>query len=182
MEIRRLKLTPKFSVALLLMAIGVLFRVLPHEPNFAPVGAIALFGGVVLGWRTAIWLPLAIMAITDMFLGFYPGMSYTWAGFVLVSVVGMCLRNSRFLTRVLLGALGSGIVFFAVSNFGVWASSGMYPHTLGGLAHCYAMALPFLRTSLLADLFYSFVLFGLYEFVARFIDARKTSSQFLHVR
>lgn len=180
MEIRKIKITPVQIIALLLIVLGVVMRLLPHEPNFAPIGAISLFGGAILGWRTAVWLPLVIMISADMFIGFYSGMIFTWAGFVLVSLFGTILRNATLLTRISLGALGSGAIFFIVSNFGVWITGGLYPPTLAGFIDCYYMALPFFRTSLMADLFYSALLFGLYALAARFVTAKQTSSQSLH--
>lgn len=153
----------KVLLAILLLVIAVASRFLPHEPNFVPIGAIALFGGVVLNWRLAIWLPVTVMAISDLFIGAYPGMVFTWLGFMLISVFGMSLRRAPMKLKLSLGPLGAGIIFFVVSNFGVWVMGGMYPPTLAGLANCYYMALPFFRTSLLADFTYSVVIFGVYE-------------------
>lgn len=173
MEIRKIKIEPRLVIALLLIALGIAMRLLPHEPNFAPVGAIALFGGAILGWQTAVWLPLAIMMGADMLIGFYPGMLFTWTGFVIVSLFGTLLRRCGLLTRISLGAIGSGIIFYVISNFGVWMTSGMYPATIPGLLDCYYMALPFLRTSLLADLFYSAILFGVYALAMKFAAKRR---------
>jgi hypothetical protein len=176
MEIRKIKLSWTQAVAITLIIFGILLRLLPHMPNFAPVGAIALFGGAVLGWRTAVWLPLIIMMGADMVIGMYPGMIFTWAGFVLVSLFGTMLRNASLPVRIGVGAIGSGVIFFIVSNFGVWAVGGLYPHTITGMIDCYYMALPFFRTSLLADLFYSTVLFGTYELAVHFAALRQRAN------
>jgi hypothetical protein len=74
--------------------------------------------------------------------------------------------------------MASGMVFFIVSNFGVWVTSGMYAHTLDGLLECYVMALPFFRTSLMADLFYSAVLFGLYAAAVHAVRVRHAHGLF----
>lgn len=152
----------RLAITLLLIALGIAARLLPHEPNFVPIGAIALFGGAVLGWRTALWLPLVIMVSTDWVIGFHSTMWFVWAGFALISLFGAYLQRTSLLTRIGLGALGSGSIFFVVSNFGVWLVGGLYPPTLQGLIECFYMALPFFRTSLLADVVYSTVLFGTY--------------------
>ena len=60
----------------------------------------------------------------------------------------------------------SSILFFVVTNFGVWIM-GWYPRTMEGLITCYILAIPFFRTSLLANLIYVSVLFGAYEFFLR---------------
>lgn len=172
MEIRKSSVNWQLLIAVVLIIVGAALRLLPHIPNVAPVGAIALFGGAVLGWRLAMWLPLLVMVISDLVLGFYPGIAFTWAGFVFIALYGRLLRRAPLPAKVLVGALGSGVIFFIVSNFGVWLSSGMYPSTLEGLAQCYVMGLPFLRATLLGDLAYSVVLFGAYEVVCRLTTAR----------
>lgn len=162
MEIRKNAVNGQLPIALVLLLLGVALRFVPHAANFAPVGAIALFGGAVLGWRLAVWLPLSILMISDIFIGTYGSIWFTWIGFLLVTLVGMALRNANLPSRIVLGALGSSLVFFVISNFGTWLTSGMYALTPAGLAECYYMALPFLRSSLAADIFYSAVLFGLF--------------------
>jgi hypothetical protein len=145
-------------LATALVIIGVALRLMPHTDNFAPVGAIALFAGAVLAWRVAIWLPLAIMITSDLL--------FTWGGFMLVTLVGLLLRNQRNLVRIPLGALAASALFFAISNFGVWLEGKLYPHTWQGLVDCYVMALPFFRTSLLADVSFAALFFGLYAYAA----------------
>lgn len=162
MEIRKIIKEPQFGVALLLLVLGVALRFLPHEPNFVPIGAIAVFGGLVLGWRTALWLPLLIMIVSDLIIGFYPGIFFTWAGFVGAAVLGVAIKHTPIAVRLLGGGLGGATIFFIVSNFGVWVSSGMYALTLGGLAQCYYMALPFFRASLTADVIYLTIFVGVY--------------------
>lgn len=154
-------------IALALIIAGIVLRIIPHTANFAPVGAIALFGGAVLGTRYALWVPLVIMVISDFFLGFHGTVLFTWGGFVLVGMFGMFLRDRSNAERIPLGALGSALIFFVVSNFGVWVEGKLYPHTLQGLADCFVAAIPFLRTSLIADLLFATALFGAYALVAK---------------
>lgn len=150
-------------IAAALVTAGVVLRLLPHEANFAPVAAIALFGGAVLGARYALGIPLAIMILSDWLIGFYAGMGYVWAAYILIALYGILLRRSRFSKRIILGGLGATLLFYLVSNFGVWAIGYQYPPTLAGLVQSYYMALPFVRASLLSDVMYSFVLFGSLE-------------------
>ena len=155
-------------VAIALVVFGITMRLLPHPANLAPIGAIALFGGAVLPRKLGWWLPLAIMILSDMlFLGMYNGILFTWAGFLLVSLFGVTLRGQSNWIRVPLGALGAAILFFAVSNFGVWLQGQMYAHTWAGLVQCYQMALPFFRNTLVGDLAYGLLLFGAYALGSR---------------
>jgi hypothetical protein len=153
--------------ALTLVGFGVVMRLLPHPDNLAPVGAIALFGGAVLPRKYGWWLPLAVMAVSDYVIGFYAGLVFNWGALLLAAFYGMLLRHSSNWFRMSVGALVGGLIFFAVSNFGVWLQGGLYPHTWDGLARCYVMALPFLKNTLLGNLLYGVVLFGVYALAAR---------------
>lgn len=172
MEIRKNPINWQVALAALLVIMGTAFRLLPHLPNFAPVGAIALFGGAMLGWRLAVRLPLAVMMLSDFVLGFYPGIEFTWAGFLMVALYGMAFKGRSLPAKVLLGGVGGGFIFYAVSNFGVWLVAGMYPPTFAGLLECYAMGLPFLRATLFGDMLYGFALFGAYELTWRLVQPR----------
>lgn len=169
MEIRVSKST---TIAVVLIIFGVVLRLIPHVDNFAPIGAIALFGGAILSARIAWWLPLAIMVMSDLILGLHDTILFTWGGFMLVALFGMLLKDQRNIIRVPLGAIGAAVIFFIVSNFGVWVVSGMYAHTWQGLIDCYVMAIPFFKTSLLADFVYSAALFGAYAWATQTKKAR----------
>lgn len=159
-------------LAVALLAFGVVMRLLPHPANLAPVGAIALFGGAVLPRRLAWWLPVAVMVLSDMVIGTYRGILFTWLGFLLVAWFGMSLRSRTGWRRVPLGVAGSSAIFFLVSNFGVWLQGGLYTHTMAGLAQCYEMALPFFRNTLLGDALYAALFFGAYAVAQQWAGRR----------
>ena len=165
------------GVALSLVLFGVVMRLVPHPANIAPVGAIALFGGAVLPRRYGWWLPVAVMVISDvLFLGTYNGIVFTWLGFLLVALFGANLRHYSNWLRVPFGALSAAVIFFAVSNFGVWLQGHMYPLTWVGLVHCYELALPFFRNTFYGDFLYSWVLFGVYALAVKFVANPKTAA------
>ena len=157
-------------LALGILAIGVLARFMPHAPNFTPVLALALFGCLYLKRSQAILVPSALMMVTDLFLGTYPSMPFTWASILLVSAIGLWVRKAPGIKNTLIGSLASAVVFFIVSNFGVWLAQ--YPRTLEGFVACYTLAIPFFRGTLASTLLYTVVLFGAYELLASQI--RKT--------
>ena len=167
MEIRVSR--PLVWAAVALVGFGVIMRLLPHPANLAPVGAIALFGGAILPRRLGWWLPLTVMVLSDLLLGLYNGVLFTWLGFVLVGLFAMSLRGQSNWFRVPFGALASAIIFFIVSNFGVWLQGQMYAHTWAGLLQCYHMALPFFRNTFFGDFLYSWLLFGIYALAVRFV-------------
>ena len=140
------------GLVVLFVIVAVLFRLVPHPPNFTPVTSMALFSGVFFKRKyLSILVPLITMVVSDMFLGFYPISIWVYAGFILVTMLGWITKQIQ-LHSVLL----SSLIFFIVSNFGVWVLG--YEHTLNGLVACYILAIPFFGYSLVGDLFWSFTL------------------------
>jgi len=157
------------ALALCLVVACVSMRLLPHPANFAPVAAVAIFGGAVLPRRLALWLPALAMILSDAVIGFYDYriMFVVWSCYALTALASGKWLKKTSATRVTLMALAGSVFFFAATNFAVWLWSGMYAHTLSGLGQCYFMALPFFRNTILSDLFYTVTLFGLYAFATR---------------
>ncbi len=159
-----------FTFALIFIA--ALSRLLPHPPNFIPITAMALFGGVYLDKKHTFIVPIAAMLISDYFIGFYSGMMWTYAGFIGVGFIGLWLRNHRGLFQTVAATIAGSVFFFIVTNFGVWASAQVsYPHTVNGLIECYTAAVPFFRNTLLGDAVYVGCMFGLLELAKKFVPA-----------
>lgn len=158
---------------------AALSRLIPHAYNFTPLGAIALFGAA--WFPKKIWayaVPLAALFLSDLLLNnmvyaaFYDGFQWLTPGFLYIYgafalIVPLAIRLFRKVTfpRVLTGAIGASVIFFVVSNFGVWFTSPLYPLTLDGLMLCYTAAIPFFHYTLAGNLVYSAVLFGGYAYV-----------------
>lgn len=161
-------------VALLFVLIGVSLRLLPHPPNFAPILAIALFGGVYLSRKIAFVLPIFAIAISDIFIGYYEIalMISVYGTFLLSVVLGFWLRKHKKWYTVGGSAILSAILFFLITNFAVWAFSSWYAKTFSGIIQCYLLALPFFRNTLLGNLFYVTVFFGAYEIAKVWIRKR----------
>ena len=149
-------------VALLFaILLAATLRLVPHPPNFTPIGAMALFSGAYLGRRgMAFAAPLGAMVLSDVVLGFYSGFWITYVAVALIVVVGWLTLTRVSVLRVGGAAIASSVLFFVVSNFGTWASSGMYPHTFAGLSACYVAAIPFFQNTIAEDLLYATLLFG----------------------
>ena len=144
--------------AILLAAV---LRLVPHPPNFTPIGAMALFSGAYLGRRAlAFAAPLGALLLSDLVLGFYHGMATVYASVALIVVLGsMALRRVAPI-RVGAAALASSVLFFVITNFAMWLFSGFYPRTVAGLEACYIAAIPFFQNTVVGDLFYATLLFG----------------------
>lgn len=154
----------------LFIALGALARLLPHAPNFTPIGAMALFGSAYGGRRFALTVPLAAMALSDLVIGGHATLPFVYLAFLLIALTGIVLfRNGVTFGRAIAGSLSASAILFVVSNFGVWAAGNLYPRTAEGLLTAYTMALPFVRNTLLGDLFYVALMFGGYELARRWV-------------
>ena len=154
-------------LAVLLLAFGVISRLIVHLPNFTPVIALALFGGVYLKKAQAIILPVLMMIIADLFIGVDNTFPFTWGSVALIALGGLWLRENKNLATIAGSSLFSSLLFFLITNFGVWLVSGMYAHTSAGLLQCFVLAIPFFGNTLLSTVIYTAVLFGAYEWIAR---------------
>ncbi|MFH1894706.1 MAG: DUF6580 family putative transport protein [Patescibacteria group bacterium] len=157
----------EITIATVFILIGIGLRLLSHPPNFAPIAAVALFGGVYLSKKIALILPLATMAISDIFIGFYEPklMVFVYGSFLLCVFLGFWLKkHKKWYTVMGISILGS-ILFFLITNSAVWAFTPWYAKTFSGIVQCYLMALPFLKNTFLGDLFYITIFFGVYEII-----------------
>jgi hypothetical protein len=161
-------------VAACLIALAVFGRVLPHPPNFTPLAAIAIFGGALLPRRWALTLPLASMIISDLIIGLHPLFILTWGTFALIAFLSNRLLTKVKLSLIIGASVGASLLFFIVTNFGVWLQGKMYAMTFTGLIECYYQAIPFFRNTLLGDLLFTAMLFGIYACVRWLVSQRRT--------
>ena len=131
-------------------------RFVPHPPNFTSLLALSFYVPALLGIR---YLPALIgsFLLTDIFIGFHSLTLFTWGS---VMLIGLCskLFLSNIYTRVL-GALLGALIFFIVTNFGVWLM-GSYGYTFSGLIMCYTLAIPFFTYSLISTFVFSGIIEG----------------------
>ena len=154
---------------ILIILFAVALRLLPHPANMAPIAAMALFGGVYLNKKYALIVPLLSMLFSDVFLGFHNTMIFVYGSFFITGVIGLWLRKRTSFIYLIEASLISSLVFFIITNFGVWLMGNMYPKTVTGLLDCYVMAIPFFRNTILGDLLYVGLFFGGYELVKNII-------------
>ena len=150
-----------------MVALAVVVRLVSEVPNFGAVTAAALFAGFYFRDRlTAIYVPLAIMAISDQFLGGYDKrVMLAVYGVLLVPFAWRPLLRAHLTpARIALAAVTSSIAFYAVTNGAVWYA--WYPHDASGFVRCYAVAMPFFRHTLASDAIFSAMFFGAYSLVA----------------
>lgn len=159
------------AFAVTLIALGIGLRLARHfgwlslPPNVSPVGPLAMLSGLVLPRRFAFVVPLGLMLASDVIIGFYalPVMVSVYLCFAASNLLGLWLRRRFGVGRLAVGALAGSLLFFLVTNAAVWGFQSMYPPTLAGLGQAYIAGLPFFRNTVIGDLAYSTLFFGLYQ-------------------
>jgi hypothetical protein len=152
----------RLAAIFIAIVVATALRLVPHPPNFTPIGAMALFSGAYLGRKGVIAFaaPLGALLLSDLVLGFYRGMPTVYFSVALVVIIGWLSLQRVSPLRIGAAAVASSVLFFVITNFGMWLSSGLYPRTLAGLEACYIAAIPFFQNTVAGDLFYATLLFG----------------------
>ena len=134
-------------------------RFIPHPPNFTSLMALSFYVPALLGVR---YLPALILSflVTDLFIGLHGITLFTWGSVILIGLSAKFFLTS-ILTRIT-GALTGAVIFFVITNFGVW-SLGSYGYTVEGLIACYTLALPFFTYSLISTFIFSGIIEGIYK-------------------
>lgn len=166
--------TPRFLFVLSAILLAAMSRLLPHPPNFTPISAIALFGGACFSdKRFAFVIPMLAMFLSDCIIGFHNTIIYVYASFIAITFIGFYLRNHAKAANIILASFISSILFFIVTNAGVWAAGG-FQLGAGGLITTLLAGVPFYNNEILGsfflntivgDLFYTGLLFGSFYLV-----------------
>jgi hypothetical protein len=151
-----------------MVVLGACARLLPHPWNFTPMMAIGLFAGSqARKASTAVLATLLALVVSDAVMGFYPGFWYVYAAALIPVLLGRRVRNRGGAGAIAAAAIASGLSFFLITNFMVWASGALYPHTMAGLSACYLAGIPFYRNQVLGDVVYTVAIFGGYAALNR---------------
>ena len=126
-------------------------RFIPHPPNFTSLIALSFYIPAIFGMR---YFPALLISfiITDYIIGFHNTVIFTWGSVILISLISKYFLNT-IITRII-GALSGAVIFFIITNFGVWFA-GMYEANLEGLIQAYVMGLPFFGYSLISTFIFS---------------------------
>ena len=159
----------KLIIALIIV-FTALTRLIPHPPNFTPIIAMGLFGGAYLkDKRWALMLPVIAMLISDLFLGFHGTMIWVYGSLIIITAMGFLLNSGVTLKNGAIATIGGSLLFFVVTNFGVWTFGSFYPKTVEGLISCYSAGIPFFGNTLASSVFYSGLMFFGYEQIRKYL-------------
>lgn len=164
-----------FVVSLVVLGVCLL-RIIPHTNNFSPIIALAIFGSLHYKNKTLAYIvPILclwfsdyvinnfIYNLSDSVVWFYEGFYWQYISYIIIILLSLnfnskkiCFKNTSLLI------ISSSLIFFFITNFGFWISSGLYSHDLLGLSQCYIAALPFYKGTLLGTIFYTPLFIGFY--------------------
>ena len=153
-------LVKKDLFPLILILLMVFSRLIPHPPNFTPIIAVAIMSGYLF---KNLYLSISVlffsMIVVDMFIGFYSNMFFVYFPLFIIAYFCFFKNNKINAKNLFIYGISSSLIFFIVSNFGVWVSSGMYEKNIAGLVNCYIMAIPFLKNTLISTVLFSYLSF-----------------------
>ena len=136
-------------------------RFIPHPPNFTSLIALGFYVPAFFGIK---FLPALILSfiITDLIIGFHGAALFTWGSVILIGFLAQFFKSS--IIYRISGSLLGAILFFIITNFGVW-STGFYDYTLSGLISCYVLAIPFFAYTFISTLSFSVLIETIYYFI-----------------
>ena len=134
-------------------------RFIPHPPNFTSLLALSFYVPALLGTRFIPALMLSFI-LTDIVIGFHNTTFFTWGSILVIGLMSNYFTNS--ILKRLSGALIGALIFFIITNLGVW-SIGSYGYTLVGFITCFTLAIPFFAYSLVSTFIFSGIIEGVYK-------------------
>ena len=158
------KLSSHDIIPISLILLLAFSRLIPHPPNFTPIVAVAIMSGYFFkNIKLSFVVLLIAMLLVDVFIGFYKHMLFVYLSLFLIAFVFFKISDKiNFKNLFVFGFLGS-LIFYLVSNFGVWASGVLSPITnlpyeknLNGLISCYFLAIPFFKNTLFSTIVFSY--------------------------
>ncbi len=167
-----MKLSTKTGIVISAIVLAALSRLIPHPYNFTPIAAVAMFGAAYLDRKVvAILIPILSIYLSNLvidnfiyeqesFLWMAPSFVWVAGSLVLISLMSQFTLNKVSAGRVLGSSLAASVIFFLISNFGMWQGSSLYSQDISGLVLCFEAAIPFFGWTVAGDLVYSTVLFG----------------------
>ena len=147
------------------ISIGILFalavsRFIPHPPNFTSLIALSFYVPALLGLK---FLPFVLFSFifTDIIIGFHNTLFFTWGSVLIIGMLSKYIYGSTF--KRLCGACVGALLFFIITNFGVWLS-GFYGYNLEGIIKCYVLAIPFFGYTLISTILFSTIIETAYKY------------------
>ena len=160
-----------FPISLILIL--AFARLIPHPPNFTPIIAVAIVSGYFFkNIYLSLLTLLAAMLISDLFIGFYENIIFVYASLLLIAFAFHKISKKINFKNLFIYGFAGSLIFFIVSNFGVWALGSLgvndlaYEKSLTGLIECYILAIPFFGNTFLSTIIFAYPAIFFYKFLA----------------
>ena len=144
-----------FPIGLILIL--VLSRLMPHPDNFTPIIALAIMCSYFfrnINFSYAIML--FSMLLADFFIGFYSHMLFVYLSLFLIVLIFFKISKKINYKNLFIFSFFGSVIFFLISNFGVWLVGNLYERNINGLIECYFMAIPFFKNTIISTLIFSY--------------------------
>ena len=156
-----------FPISLILIL--AFARLIPHPPNFTPIIAVAILSSCFF---RNVYLSIAIllvsMLLADVVIGFYKDMLFVYISLLLIPIIFFKISSKINYKNLFIFGFVGALIFYLISNFGVWLVGNLYSKDIDGLVECYYLAIPFFRNTLFSTIFYSYFGLFLMIFINRF--------------
>ena len=143
------------------ISIAILLRISPHPWNFTPILSIALLTGAYFKNKLSFLIPCIIIIISDLYIGDFNMAFWVYSSYLIIFIFGKKFISDISYRNIFFSSFLGSLIFFIITNFGTWLIG--YPKTMTGFISCFTLALPFYKNTLLSSLFYSSILFVIYE-------------------
>lgn len=157
-------------------SLGIFFvlaasRFIPHPPNFTPIISMAILSAYFMkNLKHSVLLIISAMLITDIFLDFYKNMIFVYLSLIIITSFSFKLSSKINTKNLFLYCIVSSLLFFILTNFGVWVLGNLYEKSFQGLIECYFMAIPFFKNTLISTIIFSYAAFTLDYLYKKQID------------
>ena len=174
-QLSSVKSSTRYLVILFAVLLLIISRSLSFIPNFTPTISLIVFISIM--FRNHYILAFIIVlsqVISDYFLGYYSSMLFVYVSYVLIAIASMYILKELNFMRTIGTSFISVLIFYLVSNYGVWQMMDLYQYNLNGLIQCYIAGVPFLKYSLISTLLYSTTIYVLFKFtLSKYLDTER---------
>lgn len=155
-QLNTLKSNTRYLVILFAVVLLIISRSLSFIPNFTPTISLIVFISIMFRNHYVLaFIIILSQVISDYFLGYYSSMLFVYLSYVLIAVTSKCILKEFNFMHIMGTSIISVIIFYLVSNYGVWQMMDLYQYNFSGLMQCYIAGIPFLKYSLISTLLYS---------------------------
>ena len=156
-----------------LIFILALSRLMPHPDNFTPIIALAIMSSYFFrNVNFSYTVMLFSMLLADFFIGFYSYMLFVYVSLFLIVLIFFKISKKMNYKNLFIFSFFGSVIFFLISNFGVWLVGNLYERNINGLIECYFMAIPFFKNTIISTLIFSYSSLIIYKSSNKFFVTR----------